>query len=179
MRQYLNTSLAVFLLLSIFFSACEEKKSVNRFQQDGVSFIMPEFWKITELDNKDSSFFFMALSKQGHGASADAIIEWNNGEFELDTILASRQKDYTNQDVFKKGNITFSDPEFTQFSKYKSLTSKFNFTALDVKYIGQIYCFYVPTCNKTFMIVFQQVAADNDKQKEDFLQIENSFLCNL
>jgi hypothetical protein len=171
------TILIFFISVCLFFS-CSKECCKDTFKRGDISFKIPEDWKIGEIDSSDASFFFIAIGKEGHGASADAFIEWNKGKFHLDSVMLIRQQDYMSQKVYQNGKIEFTEIKEEKFAGFDALSTTFTFSSLDVKYLGKIQCFYLPECDKTVMIAFQQVAADADKQKSDYDLIEKSFNCN-
>jgi hypothetical protein len=166
----------VFILCIFLSYSCNDLEK-EIFNHDKVSFILPKDWKVDKIDSTDKDFFYMCIDKKGHGASADAIIEWNNGSFNLDTVLQSRQIEYLQEDIFKKGNITFSNVKEDSFGKYEALVTTFNFKYLEDEHVGKLHCFYVPECDKTMMVAFHQESDDEEKQKKDFETIEKSLNC--
>jgi hypothetical protein len=177
MKLYLRGIAALFFLLTLtFFTSCEKKCCV-KFEREGLSFDLPNYWKIGEIDSTDANFFFLAIEKEGYGASADAFIEWNRGKIPLDTVMNITKQGYYNQKVFLDGGIKFTEPVLEKYGKYNALTSNFEVKLLDVNTIGKIHCFYLEECDRTVMIAYQQVTADSAKQRVDFEIIENSFDC--
>ena len=177
--KYNNTFFAFFstlFLLSTFFSSCE-KKCCDVFQREGISFNLPNYWKINKIDSTEADFFFMYINKVGYGASANAFVEWNKGKIGLDTVMNITQQGYYNHKVFVDGGIKFTTPKMETYGTYQALTSVYKVKLLDVNTIGKIHCFYLEDCNKTVMIAYEQVAIDSAKQKADFKIIEESFGC--
>lgn len=174
LKYNLLSIIAVFFIVFQLFSC---KKTLKTFEKDSISFVLPKDWKIGEIDSSDASFFFMAIGKEGHGASSDAFVEWNEGEFPLDTVMKITQEGYLGEKIFLDGNIRFSESIYETYNNYKALTATFEVTLLDVKNIGKIHCFYIENCDKTVMVAYQQVADDAKKQNDDYSLIEKSFTC--
>ncbi len=168
--------LASVLITTIFFSSCEKKCCVV-FQREGISFNLPNYWKINKIDSADANFFFMSINKVGYGASANAFIEWNKGKIGLDTVMNITQQGYFDHKVFVDGGIEFTAAKMESYGTYQALTSVYKVKLLDVNTIGKIHCFYLEDCNKTVMIAYEQVAIDSAKQMADFKIIEDSFGC--
>jgi hypothetical protein len=167
---------AIFLAILGVFSSCE-KKCCETYKREGLSFNLPNYWKIGEIDSTDANFFFMAIEKKGYGASANAFIEWNIGKIPLDSVMNITQQGYFNEKVFLQGGIEFTKPKLEKYGRFNALTSVFSVELLDVYHIGKIHCFYIEECNKTVMVAYQEVEADASKQRADFEIIENSFDC--
>jgi hypothetical protein len=176
MRHHILKFTLLFIVFIFVTLSCKEE-CCKDFKSYGIAFKLPLDWKIGEIDSTDLNFFFMTIGKEGHGASADAFIEWNKGSFSLDTVMNITQQGYLNEQVFQDGGIVFSQVKEEKYGKYKALVATFEVTLLDVKNSGKIHCFYLPECDKTVMIAYQQVADDAEKQLKDYKLIEDSFGC--
>lgn len=174
-KQY-TVFILLFIATCCFFSSCE-KKCCEVFQREGISFKLPNYWKIDEIDSTESNFFFMSLSKEGHGASADAFIEWNHGKIPLDTVCNFAIETYMSEPAFLAGDIKFAKPVYEEYGGHKALCANFDVNLLGIKNVGKVHCFYLESCDRTVMIAYLQNADVAAKQKADYDIIENSFGC--
>lgn len=174
MKNFIKYSCCL-LIISLFLTVIACSPQNSGFSRDGINVQFPENWKVGMVDSSDADIFMMRIEKEGHGASAIAVVEWQKGKFHLDTVMNIAQQAYLQEKVYQNGNISFSQVKEEIFAGNTALTASFGFTALDVKYSGKVHCFYLPGCDKTLRIVYQEVADDAEKQKADFEFIENNF----
>jgi len=160
------------ILILVFAIGCIGDSSEPE-TEEGISYICPEGWSITEELEYEDVGYYAACEKQN--SSGVFVIYWFEVERDLNEALAKMKSDlekgYTEQGV----RIVFSEPKESGFKGYSALISNYAFSLLDVGYQGIIITF---NCNKKNVVLLSQEAAkDHDENLADFGKIENSFVC--
>jgi hypothetical protein len=160
-----------FFLLSLFLS-CSEKPATP-FIKDGVSFMCPAGWEITDEEKIDESGYYLSAEKAGLSESGLLSVTWMNDTLQLEEWIGICKDELKNNVVYKNSNLVFAPTTKSQFGVYPSITAHFSFKLLGLAHDGQIQVFYAP--HKTFAIIRQEALEDKDKNKAGFEVLEKTF----
>lgn len=162
----------LFLIIVLFISSCQESPEA-KFEKDGVSFISPEGWEVTEEENLDNEGYYLAIERDGFNSSGLITITWANYEIDLDEWLNVYVDDLKSNIIYKNSNISFSNVIESEFSEISTKTISFKVSIVGVKHEGVISAFYAN--NRTFSILKQEAIEDKLDNKKGFDLIEKSF----
>jgi hypothetical protein len=162
----------IYLFLLSLFLSCSEKPATP-FIKDGVSFICPAGWEITDEEKIDESGYYLSAEKAGLSESGLLSITWMNDTLQLEEWIGICKDELKNNVVYKNSNLVFTPTTKSQFGVYPSITAHFSFKLLGLAHDGQIQVFYAP--HKTFAIIRQEALEDKDKNKAGFEVLEKTF----
>ncbi|MCI4669567.1 MAG: hypothetical protein MRZ79_15640 [Bacteroidia bacterium] len=160
----------------LFLISCEESPE-TKFSHDGVSFLSPKGWKITEQETIEDGGYYLSVKRDGLNSGGLLTITWFDGEVELDYLLEQYKTNL--QENYRKLNTTlnFSEAQAKTFNKIDCSSIEYNTTYLASKVLGEIIGFYHN--GKTFCVLKQDLAKDVEKSRKGFAIIENSFVVEI
>jgi len=150
--------------------------TAQSFDKQGVSFTVPDGWKITEEEDLNGKGYYLSCEKEGKNASGIVTIRWIN-----DTVSTSNMVDqYINglrQNFAEKNakRMLFGTPEPAKVSNFNGVSADFSFSLMDIQHRGQIGSFHAS--GKTFTILMQEATEDIAENKPGFAAIMSSFSC--
>lgn len=168
MKAYL---LIVFISFSIF--SCKEKQP-QAFNKDGVSFICPEDWKITDEENFDDLGYYVSIEKNGVDASGLAIFVWIKDSLDLDEHIIENQIALNEDEVYKNTNLTFEPLKHNTYNGRPSRSSHYTFNTMGIKHQGTMQAFY--GANRTYYVLQQGAFEDLKENNTGFVTLETSFV---
>lgn len=161
-------SIAVFLLAS-----CGES-SERSFSRDGISFICPKGWTITDEDSLDGQGYYLSMEKDGLDASGLLTVSWVRNDIEPEEYLEIYKVMMSNNIIYKNAGVTFGDKFEGSFNGVNSTAIRFNVSFLSVAHEGIIHIF--TGGGKTISILRQEASEDADENQPGFASMEKSFI---
>jgi len=167
MKAYLLILFVSFSLLS-----CKEEQS-HPFSQDGVSFMCPGDWKITEEENFDDLGYYVSVEKNGFDASGLVIFVWIKDRLDLDDHLLENQVALQEDIIYQNTNLTFSPTKADTFNGIPSRSSQYTFNMMTVKHQGTMHAFH--SAERTYYMLQQGALEDLKENNIGFTTLETSF----
>ena len=71
------------------------------FEKEGMTFIVPEDWKITDEEKFDDGSYYLSIDKNGFDSSGVLIITSYNNSIDLDELIYFQKEEIQNNVIFK------------------------------------------------------------------------------
>lgn len=168
-----NMKNLLILLLVVFASISCQETPETKFKKDGVSFIVPKGWEITDEENFYDEGYYLAIEKDGLSSSGLITVTWVNGEFELNEWIEEHKVEIKNSNFGENSDVVFGDTYESKFNSFNALSMSYTFTSFGLKHDGIIHVFHEK--EKTFSLLIQEATEDKSKNKGGFEFIEKSF----
>ena len=168
-------NLLFLILSSVIFFSCNESPE-TKFEKDGVSFICPQGWAITDQEDLDGDGYYISIEKDGFNSSGLAIISWfDNFEDHLsfEDHLRFWEEGLKEELTLDASNIIFGDYYDNTFNNSRSMSKNYTFNFLGIPHDGTINIIH--SGDKKISVVFQGAIEDKAKNKKGFEMIENNF----
>ena len=125
----------LFLILTcVIFFSCNESPEI-KFEKDGVSFICPQGWAITDQEDLDGGYYII-IEKDGFNSSGQAIITWadnfDNSNFNFEEHLKIWEENLKEEWILDASNITFGDYYDNTFNNSRSMSTNYTASLLGV-----------------------------------------------
>src|SRR4030042_6686023 len=178
---YINSFISIknihaLILAALFLHGCTRRVPEILFEQDGVSFVSPEGWRLTEERNMMDSGYYASCQRKGFGSSGIFMLSWINGITELDHYIRLYREEFEKNILMKAATIQFEEPVDSIFNDMPCSVSVYKAKILGVKSRGEIFSFYCS--GRTFMLVFQASVDESRKNKMGFEKMKSTFSCN-
>ena len=173
----LNMKKLLFLILTcVIFFSCNESPE-TKFEKDGVSFICPQGWAITDQEDFDGEGYYISIEKDGFNSSGLATITWydnfDNSNFNFEENLRDWEESLKEQWILDASNIIFGDYYDNTFNNSRSMSTNYTMNLLGIPHEGTVYVFHAG--NKRISVLLHEAIEDKAKNKKGFELIENSF----
>jgi hypothetical protein len=165
----INALLTFILLIAISCKDSPEKKHAK----DGVTFIFPKGWKISEDNKLENGAHLLTVEKDGFSSSGLLNITWVNGEVETGAWLDSYKKKLSGNVIYKKAKLKFGSMRRGRFGSFETEAVGFELKLLGIKHKGALQAFVAK--NKSSAILKQQAFQDTAENRAGFKTIEASF----
>lgn len=163
------------LILALFLNGCSNHFPETPFNLDGISFISPEGWKITDRKMVKQSGFNVSCQRKGYGSGGIFIASWINAIVPLDEYMKKYREEFEKNVLMKTATVNFDEPVDSVFNSIPCIASTYSAKILRVKTHGEVYSFYCGS--KTVMLVFQESIDESEKNKAGFDKIKSTFRC--
>jgi hypothetical protein len=178
-----NHALGLCLLLLPFFSACEKMADIGSpqpYSKDGLSFLYPGNWKITEEEVFEENTKFINMESPGDANVMICFYDFEDDEtlMEFATELSRDMADGLEDEIplTKVGKLNFSRiTREGNSGPLEGLRNKINITFLGEKVPHVLEFFCLKKQGKTVFIVCQSAEEDLKKTEPAFRQIVGSF----
>ena len=145
------------------------------YNKNGISFTMPDDWKITD-EERDDQTFSMSCEKKGENASGIVTIVWIDVEMTaealMDIFVAQTEKTLTDNNY---SGIKLSDPAKAKLGAYDAVKVRYMFSTANLPHTGYLYTFMA--CGKPMCVSIQEADEDHAVNKAGFEKITSSFGC--
>lgn len=172
----MNSSISVFkwFLLILFFtiSSCKESPETI-YDKNGVYFISPKGWEITQDIKSDYGLRFIAIEKDGVVSTGQINIFIDNSDAELSYQLKWIENIVKESKLFDFTKVRFGESIYTKYKNYSALSSKFNMITWDLNMEGIIYCF--DEKEKLICVLYQGAVEDREINALGLKIFEDSF----
>lgn len=168
-------NLLFLILSSVIFFSCNESPE-TKFEKDGVSFICPQGWAITDQEDLDGDGYYISIEKDGFNSSGLAIISWFDNfdnNFSFEDHLRFWEEGLKEELTLDASNIIFGDYYDNTFNNSRSMSTNYTFNFLGIPHDGTINIIH--SADKKISVVFQGAIEDKAKNKKGFEMIENNF----
>ncbi len=141
------------------------------FEKEGMTFIVPEDWKITDEEKFDDGSYYLSIDKNGFDSSGVLIITSYNNSIDLDELIYFQKEEIQNNVIFK--NSVFEPIQNSEFNSINSRATHYTFGLLGLEHEGSIHAFYIN--DNTFLVMKQGALEDRTVNNKGFDIIEDSF----
>lgn len=172
-----NQLLKLFTLI-IFFTFCQSaisKTKETNYLRDGISFSLPENWKIIANDSIDHNAYYFSAERTGKGATGLITIVWINQIEKPNLTLDGHQKSMKSSNIYRNPGIIFTPIRSDIFAGQKAQSCQYTTIVKDLKLNGTIYCFNA--AQKTISIFFQSGIKDLKINFKAFDLVQETFNC--
>jgi hypothetical protein len=160
--------LPVILLFS--FAAPNEEKFTN----SGVSFTVPDGWKITEQEDLDGKGYYLSCEKDGANSSGLVTISWVNDSTDLKELATTYGNAVKENFILKSANPKMSPVVSRTFNGHPATGMDYTMKMATIPHEGHIYCFYGN--GKTITVMVQEAVEDKAANKPGIAQITSSLV---
>lgn len=147
----------------------------SRFDKSGVSFTVPDDWKITEEEDIEGKGYYLACEKTGANSSGLVTVTWVNDSMDLAAMAGSYGSELKKNFVLKKADPKLDPVSRTSFNGMEAMGMKYTLKLLGVAHRGHIYCFYGK--GKTITVMVQEALEDVAANEPGIREITGSFSC--
>jgi hypothetical protein len=162
-----------FLPLVLLFSFVP--RAETPFNKAGISFTVPNEWKITEEEDLDGQGYYLACEKEGANSSGLVTISIINERKDLEETANQYAEALKTNFTAKKANPTMSAAKAAVFNGIASKSVDYTLTLLEIPHEGRIYSFYCG--QKTVTVMVQEAVEDKEVNKAGIAKITSSFAC--
>lgn len=166
----------IFFFTLFLLGGCSGNYSETLFEKDGISFISPAGWTISDIGDINETGSYISCQRKGYGSSGIFMLSWINAIMDANIYIKNYRNEIEKNFLMKVGRVEFTEPSATFFNDIPCLYSTYTAVVLGVESMGEIYSF--STAGKTFMLVFQESLDESEKNKAGFEKIKLSFRCN-
>jgi hypothetical protein len=163
------------IFFTIFFFSCTGSLPETFFEKDGISFISPEGWRITDERSIKESGYFVSCKRIGYRSGGVFMVSWLNGIIGSDKYIQRYTEEFEKNVLMKTATIQFTEPRDSFFNEMPCSVSEYRAKILGVSSRGEIYSFHCGS--RTFMLVFQESVGESGTNKAGFEKIKSTFKC--
>lgn len=167
--------IAFCLIILVVLISCQESPE-RKFEKDGITFVCPKGWKITEEQYIETGGYYLVVEKDGFNASGIVSISWINTEFDFNEWITIYKDELQDNIIYKNSDLTFGKTYPAEFNGVPATAIDFTANIVGLKHQGTILIFY--ESGKTFAVLKQQAVEDTINNEKGFETIENSFRVN-
>lgn len=167
----MKTSMTLLTLL-LFISACKPSPEI-KYERDGVSFISPLGWEISDEQDFYGLGHYLVVEKDGWGSSGMLTMTWLTGESELDSYLDDLKSELKDNIIYRKSNLDFGEHYESRFNSLKTRAVDYTVSILGIDHIGVIHVFN--KAGRSFFLMRQEATEDIPTNKIGFQKLEDSF----
>jgi hypothetical protein len=164
--------------LSLLFIAAIGLCSFNAstvINKDGITFSLPEGWKITDEDDLEGKGYYLSCEKEGANSSGLFAVSWANATLDVRPTL-EQYVESLKANLEKAAATPKFDPiKAGTYNKGRGLKCTYTMTMAGVKHRGTLYCLNL--CGKTVTVTAQEALEDIESNKAGFKELEASFKC--
>ena len=160
----------IYLLFSVlFFSFVNESQS--DFKKDGVSFIIPDNWKISDKQKLDANGYSITLQNKKESSVGVISSSWFEADLELPTFSKLFKDQFKSQEAME--GIEFGEDRKSKFCGVESLNTDFKVTVSSIPLKGEFICFKKK--GKMFFIMLQTTVVEDKSNLAGIKLFSNSF----
>lgn len=163
------------ILLVLLISCGKKTSEAYNWQRQGIHFICPENWKITEEETVENGAYYLSIEKRGWDESGLITLCIFDDSLDRSEVLKVYREALKDNFILKHADINFFAEKDSVFSTYESVSEEYTVELLGAKMEGIMHCFY--TCNQTIYFLKQTEIGDTDKNAPGFATFERSFTC--
>lgn len=164
-----------YLIFLVVLISCQESPE-TKFEKDGIRFVCPTGWKITEEQSIETGGYYLAIEKDGFNSSGILSVSWINTELDFTEWINIYKDELKDNIIYKNADLTFGKTYPAEFNTMRSTAIDFTANIVGLKHEGTILIFYEN--GKTFAVLKQQAVEDKVKNEKGFEAIEKSFSVN-
>jgi hypothetical protein len=161
------------LPLVLLFSFVPREETL--FNKAGISFTVPDEWKITEEEDLDGQGYYLACEKEGANSSGLVTISTINARNDLAETANQYAEALKKNFTAKNGNPKMSAAKAAVFNGIAAKSVDYTLTLSGIAHEGRIYCFYCG--QKTVTVMVQEALEDKELNKAGIEKITSSFAC--
>lgn len=167
-------NLLFLLLLPLFFACRPQQSKQQTFSKEGVSFVIPEGWSITEEQDLDGKGHYLSCEKKGSNASGLLVLTWINDSVDLDDMM---QQCINNMKEGVPGKTPFQagEPRQADYAGHQARNIAYSMSIMGIPHQGQVYAFYAS--GKSILIMAQEALEDAADNAKGFKVLRETFKC--
>lgn len=166
------------IIISIVISTTLFAKGKDfNYLRDGISFSIPEGWKVIANDSIGDNAYYFSAERTGNEATGLITAVWINKVEEPKTTIALHQKTMKAANMYRNPGIEFTAviPDNFAGLKVKVVSCRYSTIVKGLKLDGMIYCFN--SAYKTISIFFQSGPDDQKLNQKAFDLVRQTFNC--
>jgi hypothetical protein len=165
---------SIIILLIISNIASAKGKEIS-YMRDGISFSVPEDWKITANDSIGENAYYFSTERTGNKATGLITVTWINRIEKPEEIIAVHQRSMKSANIYRNPGIEFTAVNPDDFAGLKVLSCRYTTIVKEQKLDGIIYCFNAS--QKTITIFLQSGLNDKKINQKSFELFKLTFNC--
>ncbi|MES2618521.1 MAG: hypothetical protein V4613_11625 [Bacteroidota bacterium] len=165
----------VIILLLMFGVACTSN-TPETIEKNGVTFIIPNGWKITHESVSPNNVTSLTCEKSGVDESGIAVIAIFDQTYDPLDVLANSREMMQQNPVYAQAGIQFANFKGELFQQQQVMAMPFSFTDKSSTQNGKVVVFTL--CNKTISVLMQQDKIDSTRNAKGFEAMSNAFSCS-
>jgi hypothetical protein len=173
-KVFFRTSVIVIILLTVCNIAFSKNKETP-YLRDGVSFSIPEDWKVIANDSIGDNAYYFSAERTGIKATGLITVTWVNKAEKPGKMIAIHQQSMKSANMYRNPGIEFSEVIPDNFAGLKVESCRYTTFVKGQKLDGMIYCFN--SFKKTITIFFQSGMDDQKPNQKAFELIRQTFNC--
>jgi hypothetical protein len=146
----------------------------GRFDKGGVSFTIPDGWKITEEENIEGKGYYLSCEKEGENSSGLVTVTWVNDSMDLESTAESYGEEIKKNYILKQADPSFKPLLLTSFNGMAATKIDYAVTLMNVPHEGHIYSFYGN--GKTITVLIQEAVEDKAVNKAGIQEISRTLV---
>lgn len=154
------------------FVSCKPSPAV-KYNNEGISFVCPTGWKITDDESYYGLGHYLAIEKDGWGSSGILTLTWLDGESDPESYLNDLKSDLKNNIIYRKSDMSFGEHYESKYNNLTSLAVDFTVTTLGIAHQGKIHTINIG--GRSVTIIIQEATEDAAINKAGFEKLESSF----
>lgn len=170
MRKLLLTAIALVCL-----TACGGDTAVSaEYSKNGVSFTVPEKWKITEEEDLDPTGHYLSLERAGLNESGIITVSWLSsagGILTREDMMDNTLEVMESMELCK--DLVVTEVPDAMFGTYPALCQNYTMNVMGAPHRGRLYAMEYD--GKIMCVMMQEMPEDNSKNKDGFKTFEESF----
>ena len=167
----MKSSISILAIL-LFVSSCKPSPE-TKYDKEGVSFISPLGWEISDEQNFYGLGHYLVVEKDAWGSSGMLTISWVNGESDLDSYLEDLKLELKDNIIYRRSNLDYGNHYEGTFNNLRTKAVDYTVSILSIDHIGVIHVFN--RSGRTFFLMRQEATEDVATNKIGFDKIEKSF----
>jgi hypothetical protein len=166
---------AIGLLACLVSCKNKEERKENVYAKNGISFTIPDSWKVTSDDVAPGKGVVVNCERQGPDESGLVSIAVVDSSHDIQNLLISTTLE--NKVAFGNMGGTFeaTKPVEGKFNGYESISGTYKAVVQDVPHTGMVTAFR--GCDRCVLVVTQEADEDHEKNKTGIEQIRSSLKC--
>jgi hypothetical protein len=146
----------------------------GRFDKSGVSFNVPEGWKITEEEDLEGKGYYLSCEKEGANSSGLVTVSWVNDITDLTETAGQYAAAVKENFILKKAEPKLKPVASTSFNGMTAASIDYTLVMETVPHEGHIYCFHGK--GKTITVMVQEAVEDKAVNKAGIQEITRSLV---
>jgi len=151
------------------------KDKEHPYLRDGLSFSIPEGWKVISNDSIGENAYYYSAEREGKAATGLITVTWYNKVEDPEKMMFIQQQSMKAANIYRNPGIEFSSMSDDKFAGFKVKSCKYITFVKGQKLEGIIYC--LNTSQKTITIFFQTGLDDKKLNQKGFELVKITFDC--
>ena len=170
------TSLLVIVTL-LFIGACKSKEAQkeNVYGKHGITFVVPDGWKITTDEAIAETGRLIHCERQGADESGLASIAIVDSGVDLENLVVQTMLDSKASFERMGGSFNAGRPMTGDLNGYKSVSASYTTAVQNMAHTGHVYAF--SACNKTILMTLQEADEDHKDNEAGMEKIKKTIKC--